>query len=152
CYQVFVGPGAAFEGKTGLRRADFKDDPACTILVAEAAIPVPWTKPQDLEYTPKRPLPFCGHYGRLQAAFLDSQAREVTGGSQEPIRAFMGGPDDPDEWEQKMSYVRYQDAVLRGLITRSGGEPAPPLLQSSGPGLEVIDAQPTSGRPVGSVQ
>jgi hypothetical protein len=149
CYQVFVGPGAAFEGKTGLRRADFKDDPARTILVAEATISVPWTKPEDLEYTPKRPLLNCGHYGRMQAVFLDGKARVVKGESQMPIGAFMGGPDDPGAWGEKNCLVRYQDALLHGLITRSGGEPAPPLLPAAGPGPEVIDAQPTSGRPVG---
>src|SRR5439155_1388856 len=49
-YQVFVGPGAGFEGKRGLRIGDFTDGTSNTILVAEAARAVPWTKPEDLPY------------------------------------------------------------------------------------------------------
>jgi hypothetical protein len=59
--QVFVGPGAAFEGERGLRLLhDFPDGSANTILIAEAARAVPWTKPEDLPYAPDRPLPRLG--------------------------------------------------------------------------------------------
>jgi hypothetical protein len=48
-YQVFVGPGAAFEGTRGLRPdRDFPDGLAGTILATVAGDPVPWTKPSDL--------------------------------------------------------------------------------------------------------
>jgi hypothetical protein len=147
CYQAFVGPGAAFEGKTGLRRTDFKDDPARTILIAEATVAVPWTKPEDLVYTPKGALLNCGHYGRMQAAFLDGKVRVVKGESQMPVRPFLNGLDDPDELEMRLSRVCFQDKVLRGLITRSGGEPAPAILPAAGPGPEMIDGQPRSGQP-----
>jgi hypothetical protein len=63
-YQVLVGPGTAFE------RPDLRLDPfgaegfprgaAQTILVVEAADPVPWTKPEDLSYDPEGPLPKVG--------------------------------------------------------------------------------------------
>jgi hypothetical protein len=49
-YQVFVGPGTAFE------RGDLAD----TLLVVEAANAVPWTKPADLVYSPEKPLPALG--------------------------------------------------------------------------------------------
>ena len=49
-YQVFVGPGTAFE----------QDDPSDIFLVVEAANPVPWTKPADLVYAPDQPLPALG--------------------------------------------------------------------------------------------
>jgi hypothetical protein len=63
-YRVFVGRHAAFDlsqpGK-GLRRgrtiAAFTDGLSNTILVVEAAEPVPWTKPDELEYDPTKPLP-----------------------------------------------------------------------------------------------
>jgi large-conductance mechanosensitive channel len=63
-YRVFVGKRAAFEkpeagAKTpprGRRLADFPDVTE-TILVFEAADAVPWTKPDELEYAPDRPLP-----------------------------------------------------------------------------------------------
>jgi hypothetical protein len=55
---VFVGRRAAFEGKVGLRlRQDFPDGPSNTILIIEAGEPVPWTKPEELNYAPDEPLP-----------------------------------------------------------------------------------------------
>ena len=57
-YQVFVGPGTAFEG-VGHTPNDFID-PASTILVAEGAVPVPWAKPVDLIYATDQPLPLLG--------------------------------------------------------------------------------------------
>jgi hypothetical protein len=55
---VFVGKGAAFEGKEGLRvPEDFPDGSFNTFLVVEAGEPVPWTKPEDLSYDPDGPLP-----------------------------------------------------------------------------------------------
>ena len=60
-YQVLVGPGAAFEGKEGLSLPlDFPDGAANTLLVVEAANPVPWTKPEDIAYDPKGPPPLLG--------------------------------------------------------------------------------------------
>jgi hypothetical protein len=55
---VFVGKGAAFEGREGLRLPmDFPDGLSRTILIIEAGAPVPWTKPEDLPYDPYGPLP-----------------------------------------------------------------------------------------------
>jgi hypothetical protein len=59
--QVFVGPGTPFEIAEGPRVVeDFPDGSHETILVIEAAEPVPWTKPADLDYSPDRPLPSLG--------------------------------------------------------------------------------------------
>jgi hypothetical protein len=63
-YQVFVGPGTAFE-RPGLTWKDFSDGPGSTFLVVEAAEEVPWTKPADLAYDPDGPLPKLG--GRFTA-------------------------------------------------------------------------------------
>jgi hypothetical protein len=55
---VFVGRGAAFEGREGLRfPRDFTDGTSDTLLVVEAGKPVPWTKPEELAYDPDGPLP-----------------------------------------------------------------------------------------------
>jgi RNA polymerase sigma factor (sigma-70 family) len=59
-YQVFVGPGAAFEKHRQRRLDAFTDGTSNTIMVAEAAAPVPWTKPQDLVFDPEEPLPELG--------------------------------------------------------------------------------------------
>lgn len=109
-YQVFVGPGTAFE-RDGLTWDDFPDGRENTILVVEAGGPVPWTKPVDLPYDPDQPLPLLGdvyakpyHFlcyemGRtpgLNACFADGTTR------------FLSGKTD--------------EKVIRGLITRNGGE------------------------------
>jgi hypothetical protein len=111
-YQVFVGPGTPFE-KPGLtlKPADFPDGLDKTLLVVEGGKPVPWSKPEELVYDPKGPLPSLGgvfqqpvHFlcypvewrPGFNAAFADANARF--------IRA------DLDE------------AVLRALVTRNGGE------------------------------
>jgi hypothetical protein len=71
-YQVFVRPGAAFEGDKGLKTIpDFPDGIQNTILVVEAREPVPRSKPTDIPYAANLPLPECGaprrkRMGRLQ--------------------------------------------------------------------------------------
>jgi len=55
--KVFTGKDTPFEGKQGL---SFKNDfVSCsqTFLVVKAGAPVPWTKPEDIEYDPLGPLP-----------------------------------------------------------------------------------------------
>lgn len=51
---VFHGPGTPFEGTEGLRLEDFRDGLAETILVAEAPLSIPWTKPADLDRTDRK--------------------------------------------------------------------------------------------------
>src|SRR5262249_21736661 len=59
-YQSFVGPGAFFEGKTGLKITSITDGTSNTLMVVEGEEPVPWTKPDDLPFDPKKPLPRVG--------------------------------------------------------------------------------------------
>ena len=98
-YQVFVGKGAAFEGKNGMcLRNDFPDGPATTFLIVEAGKAVPWTKPEDLPYTPDQPLPALGGISKngFRAAF---------------VAGFV-------------SFIKKDtsEAMLRALITRNGGK------------------------------
>jgi len=96
---VFVGKGAAFEGREGLRMpADFPDGTSNTLFVVEAGPPVPWTKPDDLIYDPDGPLP------DLTCLFKDG------------FRAGLG--------DGSMRFVRKEtsEATLRAAITRNGGE------------------------------
>jgi hypothetical protein len=60
-YQAFVGNGAAFEPKevSSIPRS-FQDGTSNTILIVEANKAVPWTKPEDIPYDPKKPLPKLG--------------------------------------------------------------------------------------------
>jgi RNA polymerase sigma factor (sigma-70 family) len=97
-YQVFVGKGAAFEGKRGVRIADFTDSTSRTILIAEAGKAVPWTKPEDLSYAPDKPLPSLGGMFRdvLNVAAADGSVHLL-----------------PKKLDRKL---------LRALITRDGRE------------------------------
>jgi hypothetical protein len=96
---VFVGKGTAFEGRAGLNlKKDFPNGASNTLAIVEAGKPVPWTKPEELEYDPDGPLP------DLTGLFKDGfRACRLFGGSE-----FI--PKDTSE------------ADLRALITRNGGE------------------------------
>lgn len=97
--QVLVGNGALFEADTPVGIADVADGTSNTILVAEAAKPVVWTQPADLEYDPEEPVPAMGGIrwrGGFNAAFADGSVR------------FLKTTIDVQ--------------VLRALITRAGGE------------------------------
>jgi hypothetical protein len=100
---VFVGKGAAFEGRRGLRLPqDFPDGTSNTILVIEAGEPVPWTKPAELPFDPGGPLP------DLPSLFPDGFRVGLAGG---PVR-----------WVPRET----SEATLRAAITRNGGdEPGP---------------------------
>lgn len=104
-YQVLVGPGTAFEPKkgqtlTGTRMLEVLDGTSNTIMVVEAAEPVIWTKPEDVPFNPKEPLPKLGVLGDgFYAAMCDGSVR----------------------------FIRrtVNEQTLRALITRNGGEVVP---------------------------
>jgi hypothetical protein len=87
-YQVLVGQGTAFERPDlRVRLGDFPRGAAQTILAVEAADPVPWTKPQDLPYTPDGPLPKVGGlWGKgFYALFADGTVRWIDAEEQETV-------------------------------------------------------------------
>jgi hypothetical protein len=96
---VFHGRGAAFEGNEGLRIADFTDGLSNTIMIIEAGEPVPWTKPEELEYDPDQPLP------PLRAPYKDL------------IRIQLGDGSTRTICPSKIS-----ETTLRAVITRNGNE------------------------------
>jgi hypothetical protein len=112
-YQIFVGPGTAFErpGLT-LTPEDFPDGLSSTLLVVEAGQAVPWSKPADLAYDPKRPLPSLGGAFGKPVHFL---CYEV--GTRPGFTAVFG------DGAGRFLRGDLDEATLRGLITRNGGEP-----------------------------
>jgi hypothetical protein len=106
--QAFVGPGTTFElkpdeksflGAKGMSiPRDFQDGTSNTIAVVEAAEAIPWTKPGDLPYDAKKPLPKLGGQfpGGFHAALMDGSV------------VFLSSKIDEE--------------TLRAMITRSGGE------------------------------
>ena len=98
-YQAIVGPGAAWEkdGK-GLRVSEFTDGTANTNLAAEAATPVPWTKPDDISFDEKKKMrpQFGGMFkDGFHALYADGRVRFIH---------------------------QIEEATLQALITRNGGE------------------------------
>jgi prepilin-type processing-associated H-X9-DG protein len=111
-YQVFVGKreaGAAprpvfTEGGppltlTAIMNADGTGN---TLLVVEAADPVPWTKPEDLPYAPNEPLPKLGGLSKdgFNGLFADGSVRFLR--------------------------TNLAETTLRDLITYNDGEVIPP--------------------------
>jgi hypothetical protein len=79
-YQGFVGKGAFFEGKQGLRfPVDFPDGTSNTIMIVEAAKAVPWTKPEDIPYDPAKKLPKLARPGAkgFQAVLCDGSVHFI---------------------------------------------------------------------------
>jgi hypothetical protein len=98
-YQGFYGKGAAWEGTKGLRfPADFVDGTSNTILLVEAAKPVPWSKPEDIPFDAGKLWPKVGGQFKngFNAALADGSVRFLT---------------------RKLT-----EATFRAAITRNGGE------------------------------
>jgi tRNA A-37 threonylcarbamoyl transferase component Bud32/tetratricopeptide (TPR) repeat protein len=97
-FQAFVGPGAAFEEGKSTQIQTFTDGTSNTILIVEGGAPVPWTKPVDLTYDPRGPIPKLGGLvgDGFHVAMCDGNVCFV-----------------PRSTEEK---------VLRAAITRAGGE------------------------------
>jgi prepilin-type processing-associated H-X9-DG protein len=108
--QVFIGTGTAFEGPRGVTLDDFPDGPERTLLVVEAAEPVPWTKPIDLPYMAVAQLPQLGGVFKARSRPLDS-------GGVDGFNALFA-----DGSVRFIHKKRITEPVLRALITRNGGE------------------------------
>jgi hypothetical protein len=73
-YYVLVGEETIFDPTgEGARMQDITDGTSNTIILAEAKRDIPWTKPDDVAYSPEQPLPTLGgyHEGIFSVAFAD---------------------------------------------------------------------------------
>jgi hypothetical protein len=109
-YQVFVGPGTAFE-HDGLTWQDFPDGLANTFLVVEAKDPVPWTKPADLVYNPVEPIPPLACPFTKPTPVLGFNIKGTAG-----FNAFFA------DGSHRFISNETDEQTLRSLITRNGGE------------------------------
>jgi hypothetical protein len=97
-YRVFVGNGAPFEWCQGPRLNEQAGGARKTILIVEAAEKVFWSKPDELEFHPDRPLPPLGRGDRAEfyAVFGDERVRRLAHATpEEQIKALVTCGADP---------------------------------------------------------
>jgi Protein of unknown function (DUF1559) len=100
-YQIFTGRNAL---DVGARLASIPDGTSNTFGPVEAAEPVIWTKPADMAYDPKKPLPKLGglYEGGFNAALLDGQVIFVRDAVDENLLRAAIDPQDgirmPPKW------------------------------------------------------
>ena len=155
-YQVFVGTGAVFDdnrlplksdlgtgamgGLAGMPHATrggpltFRDIPNNTILIAEAGVAVPWTKPGDIPYEATKPLPALGGQfaSVINVAYADGsvhslpktlseatiRARISRAGEQvDSLDDIPGGPDDFPARRKFINGLRSTNAKLKEAAT-----------------------------------
>ncbi len=104
-YYALVGQDTAVGGTgqptKGVKFSDITDGMSNTLLVVEAKRDIPWTKPEDITYSPDKDVPEFGgwHEGGFHALIADGSVM------------FIANTID--------------EAILRALITRDGGEAVP---------------------------
>jgi hypothetical protein len=113
-YQVFIGAGTAFESQEGESLEDFPDGPERTLLVVEAAEPVPWTEPIDLPYMAVAQLPPLG-------GVFKAKSRPFDAGGADGFHVLLADGSVRFVYKGKIA-----EPALRALITRNGREPKDP--------------------------
>ena len=106
-YAVIVDPRSMFTGEpAGVSFVSAQDGVSNTLLVVEAADPIPWTSPEDLSLSSQGPEFGMGskHPGGFNASMADGS-----------VRFLRDSPDNPLDRK-----------LLKGLATRNGGESVTP--------------------------
>jgi Protein of unknown function (DUF1559) len=77
-YKVFVGGGSPFDVLQSKRVQQISDGTSNTLMVAAAGDPVPWAKPDDFDFDPKKELPDLKKpFGELLVLFCDGSVRMI---------------------------------------------------------------------------
>jgi beta-lactamase regulating signal transducer with metallopeptidase domain len=87
-YFVLVGPGTVFDpskSKSSMRA--IADGTSRTLGVVEAKRNFPWTKPEDIQYSPDGPMPKLGgnFEGGFSCLFMDGSAHFIPADIEEPV-------------------------------------------------------------------
>jgi beta-lactamase regulating signal transducer with metallopeptidase domain len=75
-YYVLAGPGTVFEGTEGIKISDITDGTSNTILIVQSKQNIPWTRPEDIAFDPKKQLPTLDGFvdGKIFVALADGSA------------------------------------------------------------------------------
>jgi hypothetical protein len=108
-YQIITGPGTVYsvtvnDGASGIQKVNFPkyrlgnlpDGTSNTGAVFEAGEPIIWTKPDDLSYDPKKPLPKLGGLfdGEFHVAMFDGSVVRIKKDPDEKELRKLICPDD----------------------------------------------------------
>ena len=76
-YVILAGESTMFPPGRLSKFADINDGTANTIMLVEAKTSIPWTKPEDFEYAPDKPLAKFGGYSSegYNVLFADGSVR-----------------------------------------------------------------------------
>jgi RNA polymerase sigma factor (sigma-70 family) len=127
-YRGIAGTGTMFEGEQGIKLNQVIDGSTRTLMVAKAADPVPWTKPEELTCVgqPPPPRPGALREGEFAALFASGHVRLIeprnllsafiTRQGREPayleFLRINEHPPSPDQTSKKSRGVRGQTDVL----------------------------------------
>jgi len=78
-YLAFVGKGTVFNATAQTRLSAVKDGDASTVMLCESAKHVPWTKPEDVDYDPAKPVAGALHFidDTCQVAFVNGSVKAL---------------------------------------------------------------------------
>ena len=111
-FQVLIGKGTAFE-RDGLRLSqDFPDGLSDTILVVDACVAVPWTKPEDIIVDETPLLPKLGYWTHRKHFYFEPTSKD----------GFIAAMADASS---RGTWPPVSEEHVRAWATRNGGEPLP---------------------------